>query len=264
MEETTVLIAKARAGDKSAREVLIESNLGLVHHIVKRFLGRGYDADDLFQIGSIGLIKAIDKFNLDFDVRFSTYAVPMIAGEIKRFLRDDGMVKVSRSLKENGWKIKQSAQRLLQELGREPTLQEIEQDTGIAMEDIVMALEANVEVESIYKSVYQSDGSEIYLVDQVAGMAGGGLGRMGHAGFDNSGGHNYGGACEDYEKEKILNNMLLQQVMDSLDGKERELIWLRYFQDKTQTEVAKRMGVSQVQISRMEKKILIRLRETFA
>lgn len=264
MEETTVLIAKARAGDKSAREVLIESNLGLVHHIVKRFLGRGYDADDLFQIGSIGLIKAIDKFNLDFDVRFSTYAVPMIAGEIKRFLRDDGMVKVSRSLKENGWKIKQSAQRLSQELGREPTLQEIEQDTGIAMEDIVMALEANVEVESIYKSVYQSDGSEIYLVDQVAGMAGGGLGRMGHAGFDNSGGHNYGGACEDYEKEQILNNMLLQQVMDSLDGKERELIWLRYFQDKTQTEVAKRMGVSQVQISRMEKKILIRLRETFA
>lgn len=264
MEETTVLIAKARAGDKSAREVLIESNLGLVHHIVKRFLGRGYDAEDLFQIGSIGLIKAIDKFNLDFDVRFSTYAVPMIAGEIKRFLRDDGMVKVSRSLKENGWKIKQSAQRLSQELGREPTLQEIEQDTGIAMEDIVMALEANVEVESIYKSVYQSDGSEIYLVDQVAGMSGGGLGRMGHVGFDNSGGHNYGGACEDYEKEKVLNNMLLKQVMDSLDGKERELIQLRYFQDKTQTEVAKRMGVSQVQISRMEKKILIRLRETFA
>ena len=264
MEETTVLIAKARAGDKSAREVLIESNLGLVHHIVKRFMGRGYDAEDLFQIGSIGLIKAIDKFNLDLDVRFSTSAVPMIAGEIKRFLRDDGMVKVSRSLKENGWKIKQAAQRLSQELGREPTLQEIEQDTGIAMEDIVMALEANVEVESIYKSVYQSDGSEIYLVDQVAGMSGGGLGRMGHAGYDNSGGHNYGGACEDYEKEKVLNNMLLQQVMDSLDGKERELIQLRYFQDKTQTEVAKRMGVSQVQISRMEKKILVRLRETFA
>ena len=132
------------------------------------------------------------------------------------------------------------------------------------MEDIVMALEANVEVESIYKSVYQSDGSEIYLVDQVAGMSGGGLGRMGHAGYDNSGGHNYGGACEDYEKEKVLNNMLLQQVMESLDGKERELIQLRYFQDKTQTEVAKRMGVSQVQISRMEKKILVRLRETFA
>ncbi len=264
MEETTVLIAKAQAGDKAAREVLIEKNLGLVHHIVKRFLGRGYEAEDLFQIGCIGLIKAIDKFNLDFDVKFSTYAVPMIAGEIKRFLRDDGMVKVSRSLKENGWKIKQSSQSLAQKLGREPTLSEIEEDTGIPMEDIVMALEANIEVESIYKSVYQSDGSEIYLVDQVAGQAGGGLGRMGSAGYDNSGGQHYGGACEDYEKEKVLNHILLTQVMDSLDGFERELIYLRYFRDKTQTEVAMHMGVSQVQVSRMEKKILIRLRKVFA
>ena len=264
MEDVTVLIAKAQAGDKKAREVLIESNLGLVHHIVKRFMGRGYDAEDLFQIGSIGLMKAIDKFNLEFDVRFSTYAVPMIAGEIKRFLRDDGMVKVSRTLKENGWKVKQSAERLAQKLGRDATLAEIEKDTGIAMEDIVMALEANVEVESIYKSVYQTDGSEIYLLDQVAGMSGGGLGRMGSAGYDNSAGHHYGGACEDYEKEKVLNHMLLTQVMDSLEGMERELIYLRYFQEKTQTEVAKRMGVSQVQVSRMEKKILVRLRKAFA
>lgn len=264
MEDVAVLIARAQAGDKEAREVLIENNLGLVHHIVKRFLGRGYDADDLFQIGSIGLMKAIDKFNLEFEVRFSTYAVPMIAGEIKRFLRDDGMVKVSRTLKENGWKIKQASERLSQKLGREATLSEIEKDTGIAMEDIVMALEANVEVESIYKSVYQSDGSEIFLVDQVAGMAAGGLGRMGSTGYDNSGGHFYGGACDDYEKEKVLNHMLLTQVMDSLEGMEKELIYLRYFQEKTQTEVAKRMGVSQVQVSRMEKKILIRLRKAFA
>ena len=264
MEEVTVLIAKAQAGDKDAREVLIENNLGLVHHIVKRFLGRGYEAEDLFQIGSIGLMKAIDKFNLDFDVRFSTYAVPMIAGEIKRFLRDDGMVKVSMTLKETGFKVKQSSERLAQKLGREATLAEIEADTGIAMEDIVMALEANIEVESIYKSVYQTDGSEVYLLDQVAGMSGGGLGKIGGAGFDNSGGHHYGGACEDYEKEKVLNHMLLTQVMNSLEGTERELIYLRYFQEKTQTEVAKRMGVSQVQVSRMEKKILIRLRKAFA
>ena len=264
MEDVTVLIAKAQAGDKEAREVLVESNLGLVHHIVKRFLGRGYDAEDLFQIGSIGLMKAIDKFNLDYEVRFSTYAVPMIAGEIKRFLRDDGMVKVSRTLKENGWKVRQSAGRLSQQLGREPTLAEIEQDTGISMEDIVMAMEANIEVESIYKSVYQSDGSEIYLLDQVAGSSGGGLGRIGGNGYDNSAGHHYGGACEDYEKEKVLNHMLLTQVMESLDGMERDLIYMRYFQDKTQTEVAKRMGVSQVQVSRMEKRILVRLRKTFA
>lgn len=264
MEDVAVLIAKAQAGDKEAREVLIESNLGLVHHIVRRFLGRGYDAEDLFQIGSIGLMKAIDKFNLDFDVRFSTYAVPMIAGEIKRFLRDDGMVKVSRTLKENGWKIQQASRQLSQKLGREATLTEIEQETGIAMEDIVMAMEANIEVESIYKSVYQSDGSEIYLLDQVAGLSGGGLGRIGGSGYDNSGGHHYGGACEDYEKEKVLNHMLLTQVMESLQGMEKELIYMRYFQDKTQTEVAKHMGVSQVQVSRMEKRILIRLRKTFA
>ncbi len=264
MEDVAVLIAKAQAGDKEAREVLIENNLGLVHHIVRRFLGRGYDAEDLFQIGSIGLMKAIDKFNLDYDVRFSTYAVPMIAGEIKRFLRDDGMVKVSRTLKENGWKIRQASQKLSQKLGREATLVEIEQETGIAMEDIVMAMEANIEVESIYKSVYQSDGSEIYLLDQVAGLSGGGLGRIGGSGYDSSGGHHYGGACEDYEKEKVLNHMLLTQVMESLQGTERELIYMRYFQDKTQTEVAKHMGVSQVQVSRMEKRILIRLRKTFA
>lgn len=167
MEETTVLIARSQAGDKEAREVLIEKNLGLVHHIVKRFLGRGYDMEDLFQIGSIGLMKAIDKFDLSFEVKFSTYAVPMISGEIKRFLRDDGMVKVSRSLKENGFKIKQAAERIAYEKGGEATLEEIARATELSVEDIVMAMEANVEVESIYKSVYQSDGNEIYLVDRL-------------------------------------------------------------------------------------------------
>lgn len=260
MDDNAVLIAKAQEGDKRAREVLVENNLGLVHHIVKRFLGRGYDAEDLFQIGSIGLMKAIDKFNLDYEVRFSTYAVPMISGEIKRFLRDDGMVKVSRTLKENGWKVKQAAERLAHELGREATMKELEEDTGISREDIVMALEANVEVESIYKSVYQSDGSEIYLLDQVAGSMGGGLGRCTSDYTDSSDGRNFGGACEDYEKEKVLNHMLLEQLMKSLEQTERELIYLRYFQDKTQTEVAKRMGISQVQVSRMEKKILVNMR----
>ena len=167
MEEVTVLIARSQAGDKEAREILIKKNLGLVHHIVKRFLGRGYDAEDLFQIGSIGLMKAIDKFDLSFDVKFSTYAVPMISGEIKRFLRDDGMVKVSRSLKENGWKVRQASERIAHKKGRDASLQEISEETGLSREDIVMAMEANVEVESIYKSVYQSDGNEIYLVDRL-------------------------------------------------------------------------------------------------
>lgn len=236
MEEVAVLIARSQAGDKEAREVLIEKNLGLVHHIVKRFLGRGYDAEDLFQIGSIGLMKAIDKFDLSYDVKFSTYAVPMISGEIKRFLRDDGMVKVSRTLKENGWRVKQAAERISYEKGREATLEEIAQETGMEREDIVMAMEANVEVESIYKSVYQSDGNEIYLAD-----------RLPEKKDDN---------------EKLLNHMLLEQLLGELKAEERTLIILRYFQDKTQVEVAKRLGISQVQVSRMEKRILVRMRES--
>lgn len=256
MEETAVLIERSQAGDKEARGTLIEENLGLVRHIVKRFAGRGYDMEDLFQIGCIGLMKAIDKFDLHYEVRFSTYAVPMIQGEIKRFLRDDGMVKVSRTLKENGWKIKQAAERLSQEYGRDATLQELSEATGLETEDIVMALDANVEVESIYKSVYQSDGNEIYLVDQVVGVTGGaGCSGMGQAVV------NTGGACEDAEKEKVLNHMLLEQLLGHLDDRERELISMRYFQDKTQVEVAKHMGISQVQVSRMEKRILLQMRQ---
>ena len=229
MEEVAVLIARSQAGDKEAREVLIEKNLGLVHHIVRRFLGRGYDAEDLFQIGSIGLMKAIDKFDLAYDVKFSTYAVPMISGEIKRFLRDDGMVKVSRTLKEK------ASERIAHEKGREATLEEIALATGISKEDIVMAMEANVEVESIYKSVYQSDGNEIYLVDKLPEKKD--------------------------DNEKLLNHMLLEQLIGELGEEERLLIRLRYFQDKTQVEVAKNLGISQVQVSRMEKKILVRMRE---
>lgn len=232
--DTLALIAKAKRGDKAARDQVITENIGLVWSTVRRFLGRGYEADDLFQIGSIGLMKAIDKFDSSFDVKFSTYAVPMIAGEIKRFLRDDGMIKVSRSLKENGWKVRQAAERLSHQLGRDATLEEIAAATELTIEDIVMAMEANVEVESIYKSVYQSDGNEIYLVDKIPERKD--------------------------ENEVLLNHMLLEQLMEELNETERELIQLRYFQDKTQMEVAKKLGVSQVQVSRMEKKILIRMR----
>ena len=234
MEETAVLLTQAQAGDREAREVLVEKNLGLVHHIVKRFAGRGYDPEDLFQIGSIGLMKAIDKFDLSYDVKFSTYAVPMIAGEIKRFLRDDGMVKVSRSLKENGFKVRQAAQQIEKQSGREATLAQISELTGISVEDIVMAMDATVEVESIYKSVYQSDGNEIYMVDRLA------------SGKD--------------ENETVLHHMLLEQLLAGLNGEEKELIALRYFQDKTQVEVAKQLGISQVQVSRLEKRILLRMR----
>lgn len=236
MEETTVLLTQAQAGDREAREVLVEKNLGLVHHIVKRFIGRGYEAEDLFQIGSIGLMKAIDKFDLSYDVKFSTYAVPMIAGEIKRFLRDDGMVKVSRSIKENGFKIRQAMEQIEKRLGHEASMAEISEATGISPEDIVLAMEANVEVESIYKSVYQSDGNEIYMVDRLP------------SGKD--------------ENELVLNHMLLDQLLSQLTEEEKELIGLRYFQDKTQMEVAGLLGISQVQVSRLEKKILRNLRKS--
>ena len=251
MEETSVLIARSQAGEKDAREVLIEKNLGLVHHIVKRFANRGYDQEDLFQIGTIGLIKAIDKFDLSLGLKFSTYAVPMITGEIKRFLRDDGMVKVSRTIKENGLKVSFARQKLQGVLGREPTMQEIIAETGLDREEIVLAMEASIEVESIYSAVYQDDGSEVYLVDKVVRGAGGSVGSS------------MVGACgnEDSEKEELLNHMLLKQLLDSLKPSERELIYMRYFQDKTQMEIAAVLGISQVQVSRMEKKILLQLRE---
>ena len=236
MTENEVLIEHMQAGEKEVREVLIEQNLGLVHHIVKRFLNRGYDTEDVFQIGVIGLIKAIDKFDPSFDVKFSTYAVPLIAGEIKRFLRDDGMVKVSRTLKENGSRVKYARERLSLRINREPTLQEVSKEAGLTIEEVILAMEANVQVESIYQSVYQNDGNEIYMVDQLADK-----------GKD--------------EQEKMLNHLVIKQLIEGLPETEQKLIRLRYYQDKTQTEVAKMLGISQVQVSRMEKKILLGLRE---
>ena len=251
MEETSVLIARSQAGEKDAREVLIEKNLGLVHHIVRRFAGRGYEQEDLFQIGTIGLMKAIDKFNLELGLQFSTYAVPMITGEIKRFLRDDGPVKVSRTIKENGLKVKLARQKLQAAEGREPTLQEITEATGLTKEDVVVAMEASIEVESIYSAVYQDDGSEVYLVDRVV------RGVNGSVGSSMAG--SIGG--EDTEKEELLNHLLLTQLLDTLSPSERELISMRYFQNNTQMEIASILGISQVQVSRLEKKILLRLRE---
>ncbi len=261
MDETTVLMERLQKGDKEARKVLIEKNLGLVHHIVKRFLGRGVEAEDLFQIGTIGLMKAIDKFDLSFQVKFSTYAVPLISGEIKRFLRDDGMVKVSRSLKENGWKINRVIEQRKRECGNDITIQELMEETGLTEEEIVMAMEANIHVESIYKSIYQSDGSEIYLVDQVvAGKAGSSLGVEAGNGRDKK--VTLSGTTEDVEKEEVLNHMLLEQLLDNLRDSERNLIKMRYFENMTQVQVAKILGISQVQVSRTEKKILMGMRKS--
>ena len=209
--------------------------MGLVRHVVKRFANRGYDMQDLFQIGCIGLLKAVDKFDLSYDVQFSTYAVPMIMGEIKRFLRDDGMVKVSRSLKEQGNLIRRHMEELCKRTGREPTLEELEQATGMERADIVMAMDAGQEVESIYKSVYQIDGNEICLVDKLP--------------------------MEKDEQEELMNHLLLEQLLGQLKDEEKKLIKLRYFDNVTQVEVARQMGISQVQVSRMEKKVLLYMRK---
>lgn len=234
MDHTIALIKKSHDGDKEAREQLVEENVGLVWCVAKRFYGRGTDAEDLFQIGSIGLLKAIDKFDLSYEVKFSTYAVPMISGEIKRFLRDDGMIKVSRSLKELSYKTFQAREHLLAKLGREPTLEEIAEHLQVEKEEIVQAMEAGGEVESLYKPIHQKEGSEIRLLDKL----------------------------EEKEKkeEKILDHIVLAQMLESLDQEERKLIYLRYFAEKTQSDVGRQMGISQVQVSRMEKKIIENLR----
>lgn len=228
------LLLRAKNGDKEAGELLVEENLGLVGSVVKRFENRGYEREDLFQIGAIGLIKAIEKFDFSYEVRFSTYAVPLVTGEIRRFLRDDGMMKVSRSIKESGWRVKQSREKLEQELGRSVTLQELADDTGLPEEEIALALDASQEVASIYQTVYQSDGSELYLVDKVAD--------------------------DEPEEERLLNRLTVQQLLEMLGPKEQQLIKLRYFEGKTQCFVADQMGMSQVQVSRMEKKILQEMR----
>ena len=235
MDHTIALIQKSHEGDKAAREQLVEENVGLIWCVVKRFYGRGLENEDLFQIGSIGLLKAIDKFDLSYDVKFSTYAVPMISGEIKRFLRYDGMIKVSRTLKELSYKIFQTREKLLDLLGREPTIEELAEKMQIDKEEIVEALEAGSEVESIYKPIHQKEGNEIRLMDKLEE--------------------------KEHREEKILDHMLLQQLLGTLEKEERTLIYMRYFQDKTQSQVGKELGISQVQVSRMEKKIMENLRK---
>lgn len=235
MDNILALIGRVQQGDKEARDILVEKNMGLVRSIVKRFANRGVETEDLIQIGCIGLLKAIDKFDLSYDVKFSTYAVPMITGEIKRFLRDDGMVKVSRSLKEIAMKAYGAREELLAKEGREPGTEEIAEALGISREELVLAMESGAQVESLQKTIYESDGSDIYLEDRLP--------------------------QEKNQQEAVLNRMLLEQILGTLDARERELIYRRFFQEKTQSYIAEKMGMSQVQVSRMEKKILKRLRE---
>lgn len=226
MEEFRELIRKAQAGDKAARDYLTEKNLGLVHSIVRRFEGRGCEREDLFQIGCVGLLRAIDRFDLSLGLCFSTYAVPMITGEIKRFLRDDGPVKISRTIRENKYRIAKATESLQEKLHRAPTLEELGNECRLSKEELVLAMEAGERMESL-----QELSEERYL-------------RAGEG-----------------EKDKVLNRIMLEQLMENLEENERKLLIYRYFENKTQTQVAGLMGSSQVQICRAEKKLLRRLRE---
>ena len=237
LDQTMEWIRRAKEGEKEAKEKLVSENTGLVWSVVRGFAGRGYELEDLFQIGCIGLMKSIERFDVSYEVKFSTYAVPLITGEIKRFLRDDGMVKVSRKLKENGYRAYRAATELAHELSRDATIEEIGERAGLPVEDVVMALEANAEVESLYKTTFQSDGKEIFLIDRLPE--------------------------EKNEEEELLNHLALKQAMEDLTEREKTLITLRYFQNKTQAEIAAVLHISQVQVSRLEKKILLKMRKNF-
>lgn len=234
-EEVLALIRCAQTGDDAAMDNLVRHNTALVKSIVKKYLGRGVEFDDLFQIGCLGLVKAIQNYDEQFNVRFSTYAVPMIAGEIKRFLRDDGMIKVSRSIKELATKAAAAQERLRRTLGGDPGILELAREVEADPEDIAVALEAVRPHVSLYEHVYD-DGSDATLLDRMQ-------------------------QSESGEDTGVVDKILLKELLGQLEARERQLIVLRYFQDKTQSEIARLMGVSQVQISRLENRIICKLRD---
>lgn len=231
--EVKELIERSQVGDQEARDLIVQKNMRLVWSVVQRFINRGYEPDDLFQIGCIGLLKSVDKFDLSYDVKFSTYAVPMIIGEIQRFIRDDGTVKVSRSLKETGNKIRKVKDDLTKKLGRAPTITEIADVLEISPEEVVLAQEASRTPSSIHETVYENDGDPITLLDQIA----------------------------DHSEAKWFDKIALQEAIRGLDEREQLIVYLRYYKDQTQSEVAGRLGISQVQVSRLEKKILQQMKE---
>lgn len=233
--ETKVLLERARVGDAAARERLVQCNLRLVFNLVQRFQNRGYDPEDLFQIGCIGLMKAIDKFDPRLNVKFSTYAVPMIVGEIRRFLRDDGQIKVSRSLKEMAYRVGRTRERLMGQLGREPSVGEVAEAVGCSREEVVAALEAVQGITSIYESTCQDNGEPVYLLDQLKG--------------------------EEEEDDRLAERLALEDLLATLPSREQQILRWRFFEDRTQADVARRLGLSQVQVSRLERQALKKLKE---
>lgn len=231
---TKKLIEQAQAGDHSARDKLVQHNMRLVYAVALRLQRPGYEFEDLFQVGCLGLVKAIDHFNLDFDVRFSTYAVPVIAGEIKRLVREDGPLKVSRSVRQLGQQLMATRERLVADLSREPTVHELASAVGVSPEDAVQALEAARPVTSLNESVGGSDSGATEVQDTLA------------AGSD--------------DETAVVDSVSLKKAISELPERDRRILLMRYFEEKTQAEVAAAIGVSQVQISRIEKRLLSSLR----
>lgn len=232
-KEKIELLRKARAGDMQARQTMIQGNLRLVLSVVQRFAGRGESADDLFQVGCIGLIKAIDHFDPDLNVRFSTYGVPMIIGEIRRFLRDNNAVRVSRSVRDTAYRAMQAREALQKQLGREPRTDEIARQIGLTEPTVVLAMESVVDPVSLYEPVYTDGGDPLYVMDQLG---------------------------DDGGEDNWVSGIMFRDTVESLSPRERRIMALRYMAGKTQVEVAREIGISQAQVSRLEKSALDRIR----
>lgn len=234
-EDNSELLPLAKAGDAEAMNRLIEANLPLVTSISKKFINRGYDYEDIYQIGCMGLVKAINNFDDKYNVKFSTYAVPMIIGEIKRFLRDDGIIKVSRNVKSLAKKLHFDKEALTKKLNRDPSIEELAEFSGIDKEEILFALESSASMQYLYEVIHQDDGAPVLLIDKLSENAA--------------------------EDKNLTEKIALKEALNNLDVKSRQIIVLRYFKDKTQIQVAKMLGISQVQVSRIEKKVLLEMRK---
>ncbi len=234
-EDNSELLPLAKAGDAEAMNRLIEANLPLVTSISKKFINRGYEYEDIYQIGCMGLVKAINNFDDKYNVKFSTYAVPMIIGEIKRFLRDDGIIKVSRNVKSLAKKLHFDKEALTKKLNRDPSIEELAEFSGIDKEEILFALESSASMQYLYEVIHQDDGAPVLLIDKLSENAA--------------------------EDKNLTEKLALKEALNNLDVKSRQIIVLRYFKDKTQIQVAKMLGISQVQVSRIEKKVLLEMRK---
>ena len=229
-QNNSKLLENAKNGDTEATKLIIEANLPLVTSLSKKFLNRGYEYDEIFQVGCIGLIKAVNNFDSSFQVKFSTYAVPMISGEIRRFIRDDGIMRISRSIKTNIITIHFAKEELEAKLHREPTIEEISNYCNIDKEEVILATEAALNVNYLYDTVHQDDGAAVLLIDKIGE--------------------------KNIQNDNILDKLALKEAISQLEDRERKIIILRYFKDKTQKEVAKMLGISKVQVSRIEKRVL--------